>query len=304
MRLATILISLFVGIHAAHAQHPPEIRLYIFGNSLIHHLTPSDETTVPHWLHVLAEADGRKFTVNGQWGFPRNFIKDLPPTSQWSFKQAKSAWNRNALPFAKAGFNTIMTNPASFVQYKPVDQPDDGDNPERQSTLGATLVLFDWLVQQQTGQTFFIYEGWASLESFSRSFPPTSNVLKAYHTYNIGAYHEWYVDYLNHVRKNRPQLDVRLIPVAFTLSKLFTETPLRDLKTEDLYSDNSPHGTANTYFLAAIITYSALYGKKAPMGFVPPGSIHPLIRQHYSEIRDLACQAVAQHTRCQAEAGP
>jgi hypothetical protein len=304
LRLGTILLCLFIGIHTAHAKSGrAEIRLYIFGNSLIHHLTPSDETTVPHWLHLLAEVDGRQFAVDGQWGFLRDFAKNLPPTDQWSFKQAKSAWNRDTMPFAKAGFNTIMVNPANFIQYQAADRPDDGDNPEKQSPLGATLTLFDWLGGQQKGQTYYIYEGWADMEKFSRSFPPNEKTMKAYHAYNMGAYHEWYVDYRNRVSKERPQLDVRLVPVASTLSRLFTETPLRDLKPADLYSDNAPHGTANTYFLAAVITYSALYGEKAPKNFVPPDSLHPLIKQHYSEISDLACQAVAQHTSCQTEAG-
>lgn len=288
--LAYAILSLLITVQFAMAgDREQDIRLYIFGNSLVHHLTPSDETTVPHWLHHLALAGGKTFSVDGQWGFLRDFEKDLPPIDQWSFKQAKSAWNRDATPFARAGFNAIMVNPANFIQYQSVDKPYDGENPDRQTPLGATIALFDWLKKQISGQKYYIYEGWADMESIISPLPDKPSELQSYHAYNIGDYHDWYEDYVQRIRKSRPDLDVSLIPVASILSKLLTETRLKALNPSDLYSDTAPHGTNNTYFLAALITYTMLYGEQAPASYTVPDSLHPLIRDNYKMIAKKVC---------------
>ena len=61
-----------------HAAEPRDsARVFFFGNSLIHHLTDTDETTVPHWLALMARQDGRDFAANGRWGFPREFATQL-----------------------------------------------------------------------------------------------------------------------------------------------------------------------------------------------------------------------------------
>lgn len=297
--LAYAILSLLIAVqHARAGDRGQDVRLYIFGNSLVHHLTPSDETTVPHWLHHLALAGEKTFGVDGQWGFLRDFEKDLPPIDQWSFKQAKSAWNRDATPFAQAGFNTIMVNPANFIQYQSVDKPYDGENPDNQTPLGATLALFDWLERQTPGLKYYIYEGWADMESIITPLPDKPSELQSYHAYNIGDYHDWYEDYLRRIRENRPDLDVSLIPVASILSRLLTETRLKTLKPSDLYSDTAPHGTNNTYFLAALITYTMLYGEQAPASFVVPDSLHPVIRDNYKLIAKKICAELAGKAVC------
>ena len=300
MRLfASVVLSLLIALQAAKAEdRKPGIRVYIFGNSLIHHQTASDETTVPHWLHHLALAGGKTFGVDGQWGFLRNFEKDLPPIDQWSFKQARSAWNRDTTPFAQADLNTIMVNPANFIQYQPADRPYDGDNPDRQTPLGATLALFDWIEKQTSGQKHYIYEGWADMASIIDPMPNDASELQSYHAYNIGKYHDWYEDYVRRIRESRPDLDVSLIPVASILSKLLTDTELKDLKPSDLYSDTAPHGTNNTYFLAALITYTMLYGEQAPDSFAVPDSLHPLIRDNYKVIAEKVCAELAGKVVC------
>jgi hypothetical protein len=294
----TILSLLIVSQTAAAEDRKADLRIYIFGNSLIHHLTPSDETTVPHWLHHLALAAGKTFAVDGQWGFLRNFEKDLPPIGQWSFKQAKGNWNRDNAAFADAGFNAIMVNPANFIQYQPADRPYDGENPDNQTPLGATLALFDWLEGQTPGQTYYVYEGWANMETFANTVPESASELADYHAFNIGDYNAWYEDYLRRIRESRPDLDVSLIPMASVLSKLLTETELKDLQPTDLYSDNAPHGTNNTYFLAALITYTALYGEQAPDAFTPPDGLHPLIRENYPAIAAKICAELAGTAAC------
>jgi hypothetical protein len=295
------ILSVLIACQTSSAEdRRADIRVYIFGNSLIHHQTPSDETTVPHWLHHLALAAGKTFAVDGQWGFLRNFEKDLPPIDQWSFKQAKGVWNRDNAAFAKAGFNAIMVNPANFIQYQPADRPYDGDNPNNQTPLGATLALFDWLEAQTPGQTYYIYEGWADMGTFADPVPDDASDLENYHAFNTGDYHAWYEDYVRRIKESRPGLDVNLIPVASVLSKLLTETELKDLQPSDLYSDTAPHGTNNTYFLAAVITYTALYGEQAPDAFTPPDSLHPLIRENYNAIAGRVCSELAGMADCRS----
>ena len=77
-----------------------------------------------------------------------------------------------------------------------------------------------------------------------------------------------------------------------------TKTPLRDLKPADLYSDLSPHGTATTYFLAAVITYSALFNNQAPDSFEIPPSLHPLVKEHYAQIAQIVCTELLTDSEC------
>jgi hypothetical protein len=51
----------------------------VWGNSLIHHLTNDDDTAMPHWLSRLARAGDKSFSLDGQWGFVRDFANNLPP---------------------------------------------------------------------------------------------------------------------------------------------------------------------------------------------------------------------------------
>ena len=88
-----ILYPLFAAVMALHlsmveaqAQSRDSVRAYVFGNSLVHHLSETDETTVPHWLSLFARASNKKLRLNGQWGFLRDFAENLPPVPNWSFK--------------------------------------------------------------------------------------------------------------------------------------------------------------------------------------------------------------------------
>lgn len=299
MRTVLSLLVFFTGAIVGHAASPPssDQRVYIFGNSLIHHQTKSDQTTVPHWLQQLSAADGTKFSASGQWGFLRNFIEG-PPTDQWSFKQVRKSWVKQHMPFAKADLTTIIVNPANFIQYKTPDKPYDGENRTNESPLGATLKLFDMVSASHKAVTFYIYEGWAEAESVSKTFPLTREQLDTFHKLNQAAYHDWYVDYRDRVAAARPDLDVRLISVARILSKLLSSAPLNSLRFEELYSDLSPHGTAATYFLAAVITYTAIYGRPVPASFTVPDTLPAAIKDGYPGIRQTVCTELLPADQC------
>ena len=279
----------------AQAQQMVDRKVFVFGNSLVHHLSPSDETTVPHWLNRIARAEGNRLALDGAWGFMRNFVNDLPPQSNWSFREVRSVLNGRS--FRSAGFDTVIITPANFVQYQDPDRPYDGDNPDGASPLDLAGRLIEWVAAQSPGSEILIYEGWADMGSQVRNFPPNARGLRNYHEANLGDYHDWFVAYVRGLQAQFPDRDIALIPVSSVLSRLYTETDLAPLEALDLYEDDAPHGTATKYFLAALVTYAVVYGEAPPAAMDLPDSIHPAVRENYAQIAAFiwdASQAAAQ----------
>ncbi|MEQ9692711.1 calcium-binding protein [Shimia sp. SDUM112013] len=260
-----------------------DLKLYVFGNSLIHHQSETEQTAVPYWLARFSEAAGHGFSVDGEWGFLRDFASSARPKAQWRFDGADPAWTRNIRNFADVGYDVVMVNPANFIQYQGADEPFDGDNPDRQTPVSAAAGI----AEKANIDRFVIYEGWADMSAFLRSFPPSARQLRRYHRFNMGDYHDWYVEYRDLVQAALPERDVSLIPVASILSKLFTEGPLEDLPAETLYVDDAPHGTPTLYFLAAAITYIGLFQEPLPSEMSLPDSLHPDVRERYFDIRSF-----------------
>lgn len=276
-----------------------DVKTFMFANSLVHHLSDTDETAVPHWLGFLAKADGKRFAVDGQWGFLRNFAETLPPVPNWSFKSVRGAWNSDRTSFGKAGFDSVIFNTANFIQYQPANAPYEGDNPTKTSPLEAAETLVKWVKEQSPTTRIFMYEGWAEMSGFSRKFPPSNRGLKKYHAANQGAYHDWYVSFAADLNNAVPDANVTLIPVASVLSELLTSSGLKDIPATDLYSDDAPHGTPSLYFLAAMITYPALFDAPLPETLDIPDTVHPDIIAAYP---DLATQIWAIHQQIHQDA--
>ena len=280
----TVLALLLTLPLAAQAQQ--DIRAFVYGNSLINHVSGDPGTTMPYWLAQLASAGGQGFALDGTFGFPRDFAAHLPPEPGWSIAGVSPVWDTENVGFRMAGFNTIILNPENFVQYQAPDAayPDDDASP-----LSTTLRVLDYTDGQIPDARYFIYEGWANLGVF----PPDATEMAAYHANNIGPYHDWYLAYVAGLTTaNRP---VTLIPVASVLSQLLTQPPLNALTPLDLYSDDAPHGTAGLYFLAAMISYASLYNEPPP-AFVPPETLPAAIRDNYPQIADLVWAAVSGKT--------
>ncbi len=265
------------------AQAQQDIRAFVYGNSLINHVTDSPETTMPYWLAQLATAGGHGLALDGTFGFPRDFATRLPPEPGWSMAGVDPVWDTENHGFRMAGFNTILLNPENFVQYQAPDVPYADDDA---SPLSATLRVLDYTDGQIPDARYYIYEGWAELGVF----PPDADEMADYHAYNLGDYHDWYRAYVAGL--TTPDRPVTLIPVASVLSRLLTETPLSELIPQELYSDDAPHGTSSIYFLAAMITYSSLYNEPPPV-FAPPDSLPAAIRDAYPQIADFVWAAVS-----------
>ena len=277
-----IMLTLFLSLPLA-AQAQTDVRAFVFGNSLINHVTDSPDTTMPYWLAQLATAGGHGFGLDGTFGFPRDFAARLPPEPGWSIAGVNPVWDTENFGFRMAGFNTIILNPENFVQYQAPDVPYQDDDA---SPLSTTLRVLDYTDGQIPGARYFIYEGWAEMGVY----PPDPKEMAAYHAYNIGAYHDWYTAYAAGLAT--PDRPVTLIPVGSVLSRVLTETPLAALAPTELYSDDAPHGTAALYFLAAMISYSSLYNEPPP-AFAAPDSLPALIRDSYPQIAAFVWTAVS-----------
>ncbi|MEO9485115.1 MAG: hypothetical protein ABJG47_16765 [Ekhidna sp.] len=272
-----------------HEPLTTELRTFIFGHSLIVHdppliPTPSDETSVPHWMASLANHANFDFAVAGQYGFLQQH-DDLPPIAQWGFDIAEPAWDSDNESFADADFNTVLLTPANFIQYQPSDENYfNGDV----SPVGATLTIHDWVKEQEPEITFYVYENWPDMAPFiGGQFPPTEEELAAYHENTQGEFHEWWIDYHDHLVTARPEDDIRMIPVGPIIGKILTETELASIPFAELYEDDAPHGRPTIYFLAGLITYMAMYGTESPADYVIPNTVHELVSTHYQEVVSL-----------------
>ena len=139
--LAVLAVWLLLGAAAGQAK---DRKVYFFGNSLIHHLSDTDETTVPHWLAKMAAAAGHRFAADGQWGFLRDFAQTDIPLANWSFRGVKSGWNRSRTAFAGAGWDAIVVNPANFIQYQRPNALSDLIHGERK----LVVLLFEHQMQR------------------------------------------------------------------------------------------------------------------------------------------------------------
>lgn len=262
-------------------------RIFFFGNSLIHHLTAAEATSVPHWLAALAQAGGQSLAADGRWGFPRDFAAELPPPAHWQVAALTPAWDRWREPFAAARFDTVVLTPENFIQYDPPDRPYQGANPDGSSPLQATLRVLDWVQENAEAPRLLIYEGWADLHPFTARFPPAPADLRRYHARGRDGHHRWFVDYTARLQAERPGMQIALIPVGRILATLLDSGLLADIEGTAFYTDRSPHGTASTYLLAAMITHAALFGAPPPVldpETLRAGGIDPRLAARYDRL--------------------
>ena len=300
-------LALMLWIGLTGMARADEIRAFVYGNSLINHVSGSDETTMPHWLYQLARAAGHDLSVDGVFGSGPEFAARLPPEPNWSFAQVPSAWDAERMAFRRAGFNTIILNPRNFIQDVPPDAPFAWDNPEGLSPVSTTLRVFDWTEFQAPAARFFIYEGWSDMALIAGEFPPSDADLARYYAYNAGAYTDWFQRYVQIMQSERPGLDIRLIPTAAVLAGLLTEMPLQAIPATALYSDDAPHGTPTLYFLAALISYAAIFNEPPPLLDLP-ATVHPLVAANYEAIAgriwaEVSGSALPDHASLAPETG-
>ncbi|MEL7535378.1 MAG: T9SS type A sorting domain-containing protein, partial [Bacteroidota bacterium] len=262
------------------------LRTYIFGHSLIHHefqvnVTPSQETSVPHWFHFLAQEAGYDYEVAGQYGFLTTHV-NLPASSQWGFDFVEPAWDDANESFGAADISNILLTPANFVQYQAPTLPYFNST---LTPLTATDSIFDWVNLQEDSLDLYVYENWPDMASFlGAGFPPTAAEWTAYNTYLNAGFHDWFIEYHDSLVAARPNQCVSMIPVGPIISGLLAQSPFDQIPIDSLYEDDAPHGMASTYFLAAMVTYMAMYQEQTPLTYNAPPIIHSTIRNNYSTV--------------------
>ncbi|WP_353473423.1 calcium-binding protein [Salipiger sp. H15] len=283
----------------------PSREVYVFGNSLVHFLGQEDHSNTPYWMARLAEAAGARLALDGQWGFLRDFSDGLPPDPNWTIPGVANNWDQGRGSFGDAGYDAVVITPANFLQYQAPDAPYPGNNPSGTSPMDAILTVADWVEGHAPGTPLWVYEGWPDMAGVAGEFPPSARGMRRYHDYTLGAYGVWYDDLLRKLREARPGRPVQVIPVARVLSELLDEGGLlQDVPALALYVDDAPHGTPSLYFLAAMVSYSALYAAPPPKGFAPPPEIDTAIAEAYPQIADHVWQVVSALLPEKAAAAP
>ncbi|WP_136441585.1 PA14 domain-containing protein [Pacificoceanicola onchidii] len=261
---------------------PVSVSQYLFGNSLVNYAEGGDLTNVPHWMDLFADTAGHTYEVAGGYGFLREFADAVEPPSLWGFAGVDASIEEGE-SFSSVELNSVLITPANFIQD---NSPDTNYAFDTRSPLDAVIDTVQTALASQPGAQILIYEGWADMAPFDSSGSPDAAALAAYHDYNMGAYHDWYVTLVEQVNAALPEADVQLLPIASILSDLLTTT-LSDIPADELYVDDAPHGTETVYFLSAMITYQANYGEPAPLPASLPDEIHPSVFEHFDEINDV-----------------
>lgn len=288
-----ILAFLFISIFQASSQSD-SIRCFIFGHSLLDHRppaipTPSDETTVPHWIYLFAQYAGKGFAAGGKYGFlPQH--ADNPPFSQWGYDIVPPVWDSDNETFKEANIDRVIITAANFMQWAGPDRPYPG-NPGRYSPISASEVIIDWLVENGAPK-ISIYENWPDMSTFLNggTFPPNETQWDAYWDHTRGHFHDWWITYQDSLISSRRAVNIRMIPVGPILEKLIHNGPLENIPITDLFEDDAPHGRPNIYFLAAMITYMGIFEEKIPDGYEAPQLIHPTIADNFDALSEIIWQ--------------
>jgi len=163
LNLMVILLSL-----ASTAWSQDTMKHYMFGHSLMDHRppinpTPSDETTIAHWISVLSNAAGEPYAATGQFGFLESHRRDLPPISQWGYDSVPFVWNSENTPYADVDFDKVFITPRNFTQDEPPTVPYFGDN---LSPIDNTSEIIDWIEGEEPGTDFYLYEHWPDMAPY------------------------------------------------------------------------------------------------------------------------------------------
>ena len=286
------IVSLFVGFGLFSAQvQGADVRLYTFGHSLIDHALPinpppSDETTILHWIHDIAQAAGHNFATGGQYGFLTNH-DDLPPSSSWGYDNVPSVWDDSVESFSDANINAVLLTAANFIQY----QPSNLAHPLDSSTTAvqATETIFDWVNNQQSNVKYYVYINWPEMD-LQNAYPPTPPIqseIDVFHDFTRHGFNDWWIEYDNFLQISRPQYAIEFIPVGPIISKILTQIIPNNILFTDLYEDSAPHGKPTLYFLAGMITYLALYNENIPSNYMPDAIVHAGVRNNLNQIRNF-----------------
>jgi len=289
-----LLLLLCINCGVLHSQK--SVDLFCFGHSLIDHRppaipTPSDETTIIHWIHDIAAFKGYTFKAGGQYGFLTSH-DNLPPFSQWGYDNVPGAWDSDVEDFSETEINTILITPANFIQYQSPLLPHPLD--ESTTVTEATKNIFEWVKMQKPDAKLFIYANWPEMD-LANAFPPnipSDSEITSYHDWTANSFMDWWIEYQDAMLEINPNWNTRMIPVGAVISQIITDVIPGEIPFDELYEDSAPHGRASLYFLAGMITYMAIYEERLPENYIPDAIVHEGIINNLTEINTFAWNAL------------
>ena len=288
--MSRILISLIIALHSLNLiSQTTDSKMYVLGHSLLDYrpdTSYSDEYTVPHWLHMLAQADGNTYAGGGKYGFlPQHYIFN-DWFAQWGYDVVPPSWDSENESFEEADLTTLVFTAANFIQNSQAPDEDYFGQPGI-SPLSCAKAIVDSSIIAEPSIKVYIYENWPEMNNFTgNNFPPTEAQFQAYNNYTQTTFHDWWITYQDSLLLSNPLDSVKMIPVGPILGRLFADTILQNVPYDSLYVDGDPHGTPSLYLLAAMTTYMAVYQDQCPTSISLPFTIHSDIRNNYTLIND------------------
>lgn len=295
--LFTVLGLLLLSSNNSIQAQVNDIQLYGFVHSLVDHAlnktpVPNNETATPYWVNEITKSTNKSFSFTGQFGQIPTHVDHLPPQANMGYPNIASPWDPDkGETFGTSKINTILLTAANFIQWVPPTEQDPGD-PSGRTIVNNTATLFDWTNNELPNLRYYIYGNWPEMDN-ANDFPgtiPTPNEIAEFHNIamgNSGTFNNWWLQYQDAFLETRPALNAKLIPVGRIISQIHTQIIPNQIPFDELYEDSDPHGRANTYFLAGLITYMALYEQQVPANYMPSTIIHPIIRNNLTTINNF-----------------
>ena len=264
---------------------------YYYAHSLIWHKKETNsQANIPFWLAELEKAAGDKCLTSGKhvaihWDPPS---AKIPPPHSWSFSFSNhgSAMTPDGPYVAGKHDHVVLT----YMNWEIIYDWGASIGLRNPNTIhkatDSIAVIFNWLNKNDPGIFLNLFECWPKIEknyimggqdwSPSTGKAPSSAQWVNYLNYATGNSNGFWKDLQDSLIKKAGIVNTKLIPSSMICAKLWRQGGiLSDMPVDSIFEDLGPHGKPSSYFLAAMIVYSAQH-KKPP---VKPFASHPQIDQ-------------------------
>ncbi len=262
------------------------VESYMFGHSLMDHTNlsnPSDQTKIAFWINEFSDEAGHTYEMGGMFGSIFTFA-NYNVVSQWGVAGVPVTWDDANGPFSQASVTNSVFTARNYIQDLGPDEVYWG---ETMSAITASKRLVDSLYDDHNPIDLYLYENWPDMAPYlSGGFPPTPSEFTNYKNGCLGVWHDWWTEFHDSLLMDRPNLNVRMIPVGPAIADLLNTAPYNTLTASDLYEDDAPHGLETIFFLAGLTTYMAMYQEKALASYTIPNTIHSTISSNFSSVID------------------
>ncbi|GHA20620.1 hypothetical protein GCM10008090_33160 [Arenicella chitinivorans] len=263
------------------ASNLDQVTYFVFGHSLFNH----GEKNAGYWLGLLAQASNTIAGGNGQFG--QLSYTSIPPNPDAVFDYPTNNTDENPWPwwatdgFGGRDYTHTLFMPSNFEQeYLTPNQ-----------YLSDTYRVLDFVEQEEPSTDIMLYMHWPEPSMLGimvqNGNQMSDNDFATYNQYtSTGHYYDWHVEYQNLIAAQRPDYNVRTIPVGPIIADIITNEPyMNGVSFEQLYEDDAPHGVPTVYFLAAMICYRAMYQQNPSLSYNPPASdLLPQVVNNYANL--------------------